>query len=93
MTNVQSQDIRCYQRAPGSENAGIYNVTAGQELTYNAKASITHPGPMAIYIAKAPDGKTAAEFDGDGKVWSKIYQDHPTIGTGMVWPAQGGRSS
>ncbi|KAH8900954.1 hypothetical protein GQ53DRAFT_675788 [Thozetella sp. PMI_491] len=89
VTDVKSEAIRCYQRAPGAEGAGIYNVTAGQTITYNAKASITHPGPMSFYIAKAPDGETAATFDGKGKVWSKIYQDHPTIGTGMVWPAQG----
>ena len=44
---------------------------------------------MSFYIAKAPAGQTAAEFDGDGKVWSKIYQDHPTLGGTMVWPSQG----
>lgn len=30
-----------------------------------------HKGPVQVYIAKAPS--TAAEFDGQGAVWTKIY--------------------
>lgn len=89
MTNVNSEDIRCYQRNPGTGAPGILNVTAGQSIPYNAKASISHPGPMAFYIAKVPAGQTAATWDGKGKVWSKIYQDMPTLGGGMKWPSQG----
>lgn len=29
-------------------------------------------GPVQVYIAKAPS--TAASFDGQGNVWTKIYQ-------------------
>jgi hypothetical protein len=89
VTDVTSDAILCYQRAAGAEGAATLNVTAGQELAYNAKASISHPGPMAFYIAKVPAGATAATFDGKGKVWSKIYQDHPTINSKMNWPTQG----
>ena len=89
MTNVQSDDIRCYQRNPGTGASGTYNVTAGQAITYNAKASISHPGPMAFYIAKVPAGQTAATWDGKGQVWSKIYQDMPSFGGGLKWPTQG----
>ena len=64
-------------------------MTAGSTLNYNAKASISHPGPMAFYIAKVPAGETAATFDGKGKVWSKIYQDKATIGGSIVWPNMG----
>ncbi|KAK3385389.1 glycoside hydrolase family 61 protein [Podospora didyma] len=92
VTNVQSEDIRCYQRTPGTGAPNVLNVTAGTGLPYNAKASISHPGPMAFYIAKVPAGESAATFDGKGKVWSKIYQDHPSIAAGMTWPSQGAKS-
>lgn len=89
MTNVNSEDIRCYQRTPGAGANGVLNVTAGQALPYNAKASISHPGPMAFYIAQVPQGESAKTWDGKGKVWSKIYQDQPKLGGGMTWPTQG----
>jgi len=92
VTNVQSEDIRCYQRNPGTGAPGILSVNAGQTIAYNAKASISHPGPTAVYIAKVPEGQTAATWDGKGKVWSKIYQDQPSLGGGMKWPSQGARS-
>ncbi|WPJ65959.1 hypothetical protein SMAC4_03565 [Sordaria macrospora] len=47
---------------------------------------------MAFYIAKVPTGQTAATWDGKGKVWSKIYQDYPTLGGSMTWPSQGQKS-
>lgn len=81
--------MRCYERNPGTGAPGIMNVTAGSGISYNAKASISHPGPMAFYIAKVPAGQTAATWDGKGKVWSKIYQDKPTLGSSMNWPSQG----
>ncbi|KAK1830114.1 glycoside hydrolase [Podospora conica] len=90
VTNVNSDEIRCYQR--GGAAQGTLSVQAGSTLNYNAKASISHPGPMAFYIAKVPEGQTAATFDGKGKVWSKIYQDKATIGGSMVWPNAGARS-
>ncbi|KAK0712853.1 glycoside hydrolase [Lasiosphaeria miniovina] len=92
VTNVQSEDIRCYERNPGTGAPNILTVTAGQTIAYNAKASISHPGPMSFYIAKVPEGQTAATWDGKGKVWSKIYQDHPSIAAGMSWPSQGAKS-
>ncbi|KXX78663.1 Endo-beta-1,4-glucanase D [Madurella mycetomatis] len=91
VTNVNSDAIRCYQRDRGGA-PGVYNVTAGQTLNYNAKASISHPGPMAVYIAKVPQGQSAATWDGSGQVWTKIYQDMPRLGGSMTWPSQGARS-
>ena len=67
-------------------------MAAGSSIAYNAKASISHPGPMAFYIAKVPAGQTAATWDGKGQVWSKIYQDKPTLGGSMTWPTQGMRA-
>ncbi|KAK4158718.1 glycoside hydrolase [Cladorrhinum sp. PSN259] len=92
VTDVNSEQFRCYERNPGVGAPGIYNVTAGSTLAYNAKSSISHPGPMAVYIAKVPSGQTAATWDGKGKVWSKIYQDRPTLGNTITWPSQNARS-
>lgn len=90
VTDVSSDQIRCYERNPGTGASGIYAVTAGQTIKYNAKASISHPGPMSFYIAKVPSGQTAATWDGKGAVWTKIYQDMPKISSGgMTWPTQG----
>ena len=86
---MTSEQIRCYERNPGTGASGTYSVTAGQTLSYNAKASISHPGPMAFYIAKVPAGQTAATWDGKGQVWSKIYQDMPKLGGSMTWPTNG----
>ncbi|KAK0611801.1 glycoside hydrolase [Immersiella caudata] len=92
VTNVNSADIRCYERNRGVGANGVLNVTAGQALPYNAKASISHPGPMAFYIAQVPAGQSAKTWSGEGNVWSKIYQDQPRLGGGMTWPSNGARS-
>jgi hypothetical protein len=91
VTDVQSADIRCYQMKGTS---GIFNVTAGSPVKYNAKSSISHPGPMSFYIAKVPAGESAASWEpGTAKVWSKIYQDMPNIAAGgMSWPTMGAAS-
>jgi hypothetical protein len=93
VTDVNSDQIRCYERNPGQGAPNIHPVQAGSSITYNAKASISHPGPMAFYIAKVPSGQTAATWDGKGQVWSKIYQDMPNLGGSMTWPTNGTSSS
>jgi hypothetical protein len=89
VTDVNSDQIRCYERNPGTGAPGTYSVQAGSTLNYNAKASISHPGPMAFYIAQVPSGQTAATWDGKGAVWSKIYQEMPKLGGSMTWPTSG----
>lgn len=89
MTDVTSDQIRCYERDPGTGAPETYAVTAGKVLNYNAKASVSHPGPMAFYIAKVPEGETAATWDGSGEVWSKIYQEMPEFGASMTWSSDG----
>ncbi|KAK4154250.1 glycoside hydrolase [Chaetomidium leptoderma] len=92
VTDVNSDQIRCYERNPGTGASGIYSVAAGSTLNYNAKSSVSHPGPMAFYIAKVPSGKTAATWDGSGQVWSKIYQEMPKLGGSMTWSSNGATS-
>lgn len=45
-----------------------------------------HPGPEFVYLAKVPSGRTAANWDGSGAVWFKIYQRGPTFGSQLGWP-------
>ncbi|ORY60009.1 glycoside hydrolase family 61 protein [Pseudomassariella vexata] len=88
--NVTSESIRCYQLAAGNEGAQTQTVTAGDVVGFRVDPSIQHPGPLAFYMAKAPTGEVAADFDGAGDVWFKIYDDQPTFAAdGLTWPSAG----
>jgi hypothetical protein len=53
-------------------------------------SSISHPGPLQFYLAKVPEGKTAADWDGSGDVWFKIYSQGATFSGGqMSWGSSG----
>jgi hypothetical protein len=45
---------------------------------------------LQFYLAKVPEGKTAANWDGSGDVWFKIYSQGATFSGGqMSWPSSG----
>ncbi|KAI1454997.1 glycoside hydrolase family 61 protein [Annulohypoxylon moriforme] len=101
VTDVNSNAIRCYQRAAGGA-PDTTDVKAGGQITWVAAPNIYHPGGMfklsqpryistlSAYMAKVPSGKTAADFDGSGAVWFKVYQDMPTASGGQyTWPSNG----
>lgn len=88
VTDVSSLSIRCNVDA-STKSVKTMDVAAGSTIGFTAKASISHPGVMQFYLAKVPAGKTAATWDGSGNVWFKVYNDGPTIGTGLTWPTQG----
>jgi hypothetical protein len=91
VTNVQSAAMTCYQATPGG-GPGVLtmNVTAGSTISYNAKASISHPGPALVWMAKAPAGTNVQQWDGSGKVFFKIHEEGAGGGAGgLSWPAQG----
>ncbi|KAL9107529.1 MAG: hypothetical protein Q9227_007631 [Pyrenula ochraceoflavens] len=82
--------MTCYQLAAGSEGAVTATVAAGSTISYTAKASVSHPGPMSFWMAKVPSGQTAATYDGSGANWFKVYQDYPTVASsGLTWVTQG----
>ncbi len=88
VTDVLSEDIRCNVNGSTSFAASTLSVAAGSTLKWAANPDIYHPGPLLAYMAKVPDGKTAANWDGSGTVWFKIYEDHPTVGTSaLIWPS------
>ncbi|KAI1107278.1 glycoside hydrolase family 61 protein [Jackrogersella minutella] len=89
VTDVNSDAIRCYQRAAGGA-PDTTEVKAGSQITWVAAPNIYHPGALSAYMAKVPSGQTAADFDGSGNVWFKVYQDMPTTSGGQyTWPSNG----
>ncbi|RKU48715.1 hypothetical protein DL546_009650 [Coniochaeta pulveracea] len=85
--DVTSTGIRCDALQMGS--AKTYNVTAGSSIGFTANPNIYHPGPVQMYMAKVPAGKTAATWDGSGSVWFKVYQEQPKFGSQLTWPNNG----
>lgn len=60
-------------------------VQPGDELGFNVRDIMGHPGPASVYLSKAPEGTTAQEYLGDGD-WFKIYslgvrKFRPSVGT------------
>ncbi|KAK3935162.1 lytic polysaccharide monooxygenase [Diplogelasinospora grovesii] len=85
--NPTSPDIRCYS----SQNAGgIATLPAGATIHYISSQQINHPGPTQYYLAKVPEGKTAATWDGSGAVWFKFHTEMPTMDKNkqLTWPGQ-----
>jgi hypothetical protein len=89
VTDVSSTAIRCYELSPGTASQ-TYEVQAGDTVGFTAQSSISHPGPLQFYLAKVPEGKTAATWDGAGQVWFKIFEQGASISSGgMTWASQG----
>ncbi|KII94695.1 glycoside hydrolase family 61 protein [Plicaturopsis crispa FD-325 SS-3] len=82
VTDVTSTDLTC--NVNGLSGAGVSTATipAGTNITFEwhqhaertGEDAISggHKGPVLVYIAKAPS--TADAFDGQGSVWTKIYE-------------------
>lgn len=93
VVDVTLVDIRCNVDASTNFAADILSVPAGSLLGFDVfpdTTGIYHPGPLLAYMAKVPSGYTAANWDGSGSVWFKIYEEEPVFTTGaMNWPLQG----
>lgn len=86
--DVSSGQIRCFQSNPAAASATL-NVTAGSSVTYSASPNVYHPGPMAFYLARVPDGQSINSWNGDGAVWFKIYHEQPSFGSQLTWSSNG----
>lgn len=81
----ESTDFRCNT---GSQDFAsktlVYDVQAGAELGFGTdfNALIEHPGPLSVYLSRAPGD--VREYDGSGD-WFKIYELSPLPG----WTADG----
>ncbi|OTB02943.1 glycoside hydrolase family 61 protein [Hypoxylon sp. CI-4A] len=92
VTDVTSEQFRCYQLSPGNEGAKTMTVAAGSTVGFTADASVSHPGTLQFYLAKVPAGQTADSWDGSGSVWFKIHSEGPNISpSGLTWPSQGAK--
>jgi len=87
VVTVSTTDIRCNVNGTVAFAPGILSVTAGTSYGFSVAPDIYHPGPAMVYMAKVPTGKTAANWDGSGSVWFKIYELGPVFGgSALVWP-------
>ncbi|KAH6857107.1 glycoside hydrolase [Chaetomium sp. MPI-CAGE-AT-0009] len=91
VTDVNSQDIRCFQMKAGTATA---TVTAGDKLGFVAMSSITHFGPVSFYMARVPEGSNINTWEAAGNVWFKVAEisARPGAGGGLTsgedtWPA------
>ncbi|KAI1465365.1 glycoside hydrolase family 61 protein [Daldinia caldariorum] len=92
VTDVSSEQLRCYQLAPGNEGAKTMTVAAGSTVGFTADGSVSHPGTLQFYMAKVPAGQTADSWDGSGAVWFKIFSQGPNISpSGLTWPSEGAK--
>lgn len=89
VTDVTSLDIRCNVDASTNYAPNILSVEAGSVLGFDvfpASTGVYHPGPLLAYMAKVPSGYTAANWDGSGAVWFKIFEQGATFSAGaMNW--------
>ncbi|KAL1846098.1 hypothetical protein VTK73DRAFT_354 [Phialemonium thermophilum] len=85
--DVTSEDIRCDELSP-TTTATTVNVTAGSVVGFSVNPNIYHPGPVQFYMARVPDGESAATWAGKGAVWFKIYEEQPRFGgQQLTWPS------
>ncbi|KAF5010834.1 hypothetical protein FDECE_3007 [Fusarium decemcellulare] len=74
--DVTSKDIICNA---GGLDADIraktktHAVAPGDEVGFTVNVEIGHPGPLAVYMSKAPEGTEASDYLGDGD-WFKVYE-------------------
>ncbi|KAF2233359.1 lytic polysaccharide monooxygenase [Viridothelium virens] len=96
VTDVTSLDIRCNVGGTTTKiGTNTTTVNAGDTLGFTVEptsSGLYHPGPLIVYMAKAPSGTDVATWDGSGSVWFKIFEAGPTSfnASGPVWPYQTG---
>ena len=88
VVNVSAIDIRCNVNGTAAFAPGILTAAAGSVVSFAVQPDIFHPGPLMAYMAKVPSGYTAANWDGSGTVWFKIFEEgpiFPTVGSNLAW--------
>lgn len=72
VTDVYSNDIRCNEGGLNSgSSTSTASVSAGSTVGFALDQAIYHPGPINVYLSKAPG--SAASYDGSGS-WFKISE-------------------
>lgn len=80
-------DFRCNTGSMDyASKTGVYKVKAGETIGFGTdfNALIQHPGPLQVYMSKAPGD--VREYDGSGD-WFKIYELGPESfsSDGITW--------
>jgi hypothetical protein len=88
VAGISSEQMRCFQSVHAAAPETL-NVTAGSGVTYGFSPNLYHPGPLAFYLARVPDGESISSWKGDGAVWFKIYHEQPKFGSQLTWPNNG----
>lgn len=93
MTDVTSTDLTCNVNGLSGTGVSTGSIAAGATITFEwhqhaqrtGEDAISggHKGPVQVYIAKAPS--TAAAFNGQGAVWTKIYSSGLVNPTTQQW--------
>ncbi|PGH09200.1 hypothetical protein AJ79_05729 [Helicocarpus griseus UAMH5409] len=74
LSEITADSFRCNQGSDASAaKTGVYTVSPGAEIGFQLAygATMKHPGPLQIYMSKAPGSVTA--YDGSGD-WFKVYE-------------------
>lgn len=75
VTDVTSDDFVCNVGGLDADimsKTSTYTVQPGDSVGFTINANIGHPGPLHVYMSKAPDGTSASDYDGSGD-WFKVY--------------------
>ncbi|KAH7313756.1 glycosyl hydrolase family 61-domain-containing protein [Stachybotrys elegans] len=73
--DVTSPNMVCNQGGLDADiraGTSTYTVAPGDSVGFTVASDVGHPGPMAVYMSKAPDGTEASDYLGDGD-WFKVY--------------------
>lgn len=76
ITDITSDDMICNQGGLDADiraKTNTYSVSPGDEVGFTIDVAIGHPGPLAVYMSKAPDGTATSDYLGGGD-WFKIYE-------------------
>ncbi|ORY57008.1 glycosyl hydrolase family 61-domain-containing protein [Pseudomassariella vexata] len=89
VTDVTSTDMICNSGGLLSATMAktkTYTVAPGDNVGFIVDASLSHPGPLSVWMSKAPDGTAANAYDGSGD-WFKVYElTYSTINSeGIQW--------
>lgn len=74
--DVTSDNMICNQGGLDSDiraKTKTHTVAPGDEVGFTVNVEIGHPGPLAVYMSKAPDGTEASDYLGGGD-WFKVYE-------------------
>lgn len=74
-SDILNDDFRCNQGSMSSAaGTKVYKAEPGAEIGFELAygATMKHPGPLQIYMSKAPGDVT--QYDGSGD-WFKVYQE------------------